>query len=65
MIAFSFITICSKILTAEGNEAPENPALYKFYADLKFTYVVSCQIYGRQKSAKMSEAADILELMKK
>lgn len=28
-------------------------------ADLKFTYVVSCQIYGQQKLKKTPEAADI------
>ncbi|KAJ6970667.1 callose synthase 10 isoform X1 [Populus alba x Populus x berolinensis] len=28
-------------------------------ADLKFTYVVSCQIYGQQKQKKAVEAADI------
>jgi callose synthase len=28
-------------------------------ADLKFTYVVSCQIYGQQKQQKKPEATDI------
>lgn len=31
--------------------------------DLKFTYVVSCQIYGQQKQKKTQEAADIALLL--
>ncbi|WOL18279.1 callose synthase 10 [Canna indica] len=34
-------------------------------ADLKFTYVVSCQIYGQQKEKKAQEAADIALLMQR
>lgn len=34
-------------------------------ADLKFTYVVSCQIYGQQKLKKEKEAADIALLMQR
>ncbi|ONK58964.1 uncharacterized protein A4U43_C08F1540 [Asparagus officinalis] len=34
-------------------------------ADLKFTYVVSCQIYGQQKQKKAPEAADISLLMQR
>eukprot|EP00475_Leptophrys_vorax_P015156 TRINITY_DN21504_c0_g2_i1.p1 TRINITY_DN21504_c0_g2~~TRINITY_DN21504_c0_g2_i1.p1 ORF type:complete len:864 (-),score=60.33 TRINITY_DN21504_c0_g2_i1:103-2358(-) len=33
-------------------------------ADLKFTYVVTCQIYGKQKLDKDQRAADIFNLMK-
>lgn len=33
-------------------------------ASMKFTYVVTCQIYGQQKSQKDYHAADILRLMK-
>ncbi|RVW26618.1 Callose synthase 10 [Vitis vinifera] len=33
--------------------------------DLKFTYVVSCQIYGQQKQKKASEAADIALLLQR
>lgn len=32
-------------------------------ASMKFTYVVTCQIYGAQKQAKDTRAADILRLM--
>ncbi|KAK2968255.1 hypothetical protein RJ640_030305 [Escallonia rubra] len=32
-------------------------------ADLKFTYVISCQIYGQQKQRKAPEAADIALLL--
>ncbi|KAG4132289.1 hypothetical protein ERO13_D08G023000v2 [Gossypium hirsutum] len=34
-------------------------------ADLKFTYVVTCQIYGRQKEEQKPEAADIALLMQR
>eukprot|EP00898_Chlorokybus_atmophyticus_P000956 jgi/Chlat1/1861/Chrsp141S02179 len=34
-------------------------------AHLKFTYVVSCQIYGKQKKSNDQRAADISELMKR
>ncbi|KAI4303806.1 hypothetical protein MLD38_039399 [Melastoma candidum] len=34
-------------------------------ADMKFTYVVSCQIYGQQKQRKAPEAADISLLLQR
>ncbi|KAI7740386.1 hypothetical protein M8C21_012733, partial [Ambrosia artemisiifolia] len=34
-------------------------------ADIKFTYVVSCQIYGQQKQRKEKEAADIALLLQR
>ncbi|KAJ3690938.1 hypothetical protein LUZ61_020102 [Rhynchospora tenuis] len=34
-------------------------------ADLKFTYVVSCQIYGQQKQKKAPEATDIALLLQR
>ncbi|CAL4941189.1 unnamed protein product [Urochloa decumbens] len=34
-------------------------------ADIKFTYVVSCQIYGQQKQMKKQEAADIALLLQR
>lgn len=34
-------------------------------ADIKFTYVVTCQIYGQQKQKHASEAADIALLMQR
>lgn len=34
-------------------------------ADLKFTYVVTCQIYGKQKEDRKPEAADIALLMQR
>jgi len=46
----------------EGYElSPEARAL----ADLKFTYVVTCQIYGKQKEERQPQAADILLLMQR
>ncbi|KAM2691324.1 hypothetical protein EV2_005739 [Malus domestica] len=35
------------------------------HADLKFTYVVTCQIYGKQKEGQKPEAADIAMLMQR
>ncbi|KVH96178.1 1,3-beta-glucan synthase subunit FKS1-like, domain-1 [Cynara cardunculus var. scolymus] len=35
------------------------------HADLKFTYVVTCQIYGRQKEEQKPEAADIALLLQR
>ena len=35
------------------------------HADLKFTYVVTCQIYGIQKEEQKPEAADIALLMQR
>jgi callose synthase len=34
-------------------------------ADIKFTYVVSCQIYGQQKQMKKQEAVDISLLLQR
>lgn len=34
-------------------------------ADLKFTYVVTCQIYGKQKAEGKPQAADIALLMQR
>ncbi|KAG7951972.1 hypothetical protein I3843_12G034200 [Carya illinoinensis] len=48
--------------TTQGFElSPESRA----QADLKFTYVVSCQIYGQQKQKKLPEAADIALLLQR
>ncbi|KAJ7009514.1 hypothetical protein D5086_000117 [Populus alba] len=41
--------------------SPEARAL----ADLKFTYVLTCQIYGKQKEDRKPEAADIALLMQR
>ncbi|KAK6250205.1 hypothetical protein QUC31_007692 [Theobroma cacao] len=49
-------------LTIEGFElSPEARA----QADIKFTYVVSCQIYGQQKQNKKAEAVDIALLLQR
>ncbi|KAI8542312.1 hypothetical protein RHMOL_Rhmol08G0128600 [Rhododendron molle] len=37
----------------------------RVHADLKFTYVVTCQIYGKQKEENKPEAADIALLMQR
>ncbi|URD86786.1 callose synthase [Musa troglodytarum] len=49
-------------MSTQGYElSPESRAR----ADLKFTYVVSCQIYGQQKQKGAQEAADIALLMQR
>ncbi|CAD5193134.1 callose synthase 10-like [Musa acuminata AAA Group] len=49
-------------MSTQGYElSPESRA----QADLKFTYVVSCQIYGQQKQKGAQEAADIALLMQR
>ncbi|CAK9184594.1 unnamed protein product, partial [Ilex paraguariensis] len=51
-----------------GNEAADTQGFElspeaRAQADLKFTYVVTCQIYGKQKEEQKPEAADIALLM--
>ena len=61
---FVFATVDDVSLTnmPRGFEAsPEARA----QADLKFTYVVSCQIYGQQKQQKKPEATDIALLLQR
>ncbi|KAL8123352.1 hypothetical protein AgCh_011353 [Apium graveolens] len=48
--------------TTEGFELSREA---RAQADLKFTYVVSCQIYGQQKQRKAPEAADISLLLQR
>ncbi|CAK7336614.1 unnamed protein product [Dovyalis caffra] len=48
--------------TAQGFELSHEA---RAQADLKFTYVVSCQIYGQQKQRKAPEAADISLLLQR
>lgn len=52
----------AEILSSQGYETS---SLSRAQADLKFTYVVSCQIYGQQKQKKTAEAADISLLMQR
>ncbi|KMZ58556.1 1,3-beta-glucan synthase [Zostera marina] len=52
----------AEILSSRGYETS---LLSRAQADLKFTYVVSCQIYGQQKLKKTAEAADISLLMQR
>lgn len=48
--------------TSEGFELSREA---RAQADIKFTYVVSCQIYGQQKQRKAPEAADIALLLQR
>lgn len=52
----------SSIPTSQGFEMSRES---RAQADLKFTYVVSCQIYGQQKQKKAPEAADIALLLQR
>ncbi|KAL9316925.1 hypothetical protein ACSQ67_013442 [Phaseolus vulgaris] len=53
---------CDEVTDTHGFElSPEARA----QADLKFTYVVTCQIYGKQKEEQKPEAADIALLMQR
>ena len=49
-------------LTTEGFEFSREA---RAQADIKFTYVVSCQIYGQQKQNKKAEAVDIALLLQR
>ncbi|WZY96179.1 hypothetical protein YC2023_068508 [Brassica napus] len=56
--------------TPFGNDATDSEGFElspeaRAQADLKFTYVVTCQIYGRQKEDQKPEAADIALLMQR
>lgn len=48
--------------TTEGFELSREA---RAQADIKFTYVISCQIYGQQKQRKAPEAADIALLLQR
>ncbi|PON45648.1 Glycosyl transferase [Parasponia andersonii] len=52
----------ASIPTSQGFELSRES---RAQADLKFTYVVSCQIYGQQKQRKAPEAADISLLLQR
>lgn len=49
-------------LTSQGFELSREA---RAQADLKFTYVISCQIYGQQKQRKAPEATDIGLLLRR
>ncbi|KAL3839046.1 hypothetical protein ACJIZ3_023637 [Penstemon smallii] len=52
----------SSFATAQGFDLSREA---RAQADIKFTYVVSCQIYGQQKQRKAPEAADIALLLQR
>ncbi|GMH24309.1 hypothetical protein Nepgr_026152 [Nepenthes gracilis] len=53
---------CNDMMDTQGFElSPEARA----QSDLKFTYVVTCQIYGKQKEEQKPQAADIALLMQR
>ncbi|KAL1323430.1 callose synthase 10 [Arachis hypogaea] len=52
----------NSFITSQGYELSRES---RAQADLKFTYVVSCQIYGQQKQRKAPEAADIALLLQR
>lgn len=50
-----------------GTTLEESPGyrMASAIAETKFTYVVTCQIYGQQKERREDQAKDILYLMNK
>ncbi|MQL79708.1 hypothetical protein Taro_012155, partial [Colocasia esculenta] len=48
-----------------NTEGYDQSPVSRAQADLKFTYVVSCQIYGQQKQKRSPEATDIALLMQR
>lgn len=53
---------CTENIDTQGFDlSPEARA----QADLKFTYVVTCQIYGKQREQQKPEASDIALLMQR
>ncbi|RZC85632.1 hypothetical protein C5167_026304 [Papaver somniferum] len=52
----------SRFPTTQGFELSREA---RAQADLKFTYVISCQIYGKQKQEKAPQAADIALLLQR
>ncbi|XP_026434852.1 callose synthase 10-like isoform X3 [Papaver somniferum] len=52
----------SRFPTTQGFELSREA---RAQADLKFTYVISCQIYGKQKQDKAPQAADIALLLQR
>ena len=52
------------VLSDPGTLDFEKSKLAKAYADLKFVYVITCQIYGQQKAKLDPKAVDILHLLK-
>ncbi|KAL6997032.1 hypothetical protein U1Q18_007155 [Sarracenia purpurea var. burkii] len=52
----------ANVITTQGFELSREA---RAQADLKFTYVVSCQIYGQQKQRRAQEAVDIALLMQR
>lgn len=61
-------SVCADIL--EGYDAVESrnhalSAQLDALADMKFTYVVTCQLFGSQKAAGDPHAQDLIDLMKR
>lgn len=76
LLIFSFFTnsiFCTLLDSEAGippNETTDTQGFHlspesRAQADLKFTYVVTCQIYGKQKEEQKPEAADIALLMQR
>jgi hypothetical protein len=69
-ILIFFLNVPDPEATLNGNACTETQGFElspyaRAQADLKFTYVVTCQIYGKQKAEGKPEAADIALLMQR
>ena len=62
MLTYILSLVDDYSLTSQGFELSREA---RAQADIKFTYVVSCQIYGQQKQRKAPEAADISLLLQR
>jgi callose synthase len=69
-ILIFFLNVPDPEATLNGNACTETQGFElspyaRAQADLKFTYVVTCQIYGKQKAEGKPEAADIALMMQR
>ena len=64
-VAISDMEAAVRSNDATDTQGFELSPIARAQADLKFTYVVTCQIYGKQKDESKPEAADIALLMQR
>ena len=65
ILSFCFVLSVGNPQASLSTEGFELSREARAQADIKFTYVVSCQIYGQQKQKKEKEAADIALLLQR
>lgn len=70
MLSYKVVTFSDLEASISNNDATDTRGFElspqaRAQADLKFTYVVTCQIYGKQKEEQKPQAADIALLMQR